>query len=57
MGKCEMDGCLGSEGEGADETLDFLSDKMMCANEEENLSGWLAGMMICFSFKAFLKVE
>ena len=32
---CEIDGYLVSEVEGIDETLDFLSDEMMCANEEE----------------------
>ena len=53
----EMDGCLGPEIEGIDETLDSSLDEIMLANEEQTWSGWRAVMMICFSFKALRKIE
>ena len=37
--------------------MDFLSDEMTCANEEETCSGRRAGMMIGFTFKSFWQVE
>ena len=49
---CEIDRCLDSEVEGIEETSYSPSDEMMCVNEEETCSGWRAGMVICFSFKA-----
>ena len=52
-----MDGWLGSEVEGTDETLDSLSDEMMCANKEEIFSGRRAGMVTFFSFKVLWKVD
>ena len=52
-----MDRCLGSEAEGIDETLDSLSDEIMCANEKETCPGWRTGMVVCFSFKELSKVE
>ena len=43
---CEIDGWLGSEVEGIDETLDSSSDGMICEDEEEICSGWRSEMMM-----------
>ena len=51
----KVDGFLGSEVKGLDGILDFLWDKMMCANEEEKFSEWWAGMMI-FLFQSLEKI-
>ena len=55
--ECETNGCVGSEIEGIDETLDSSLDEMMHANEEDTCSEWREGMTFFFSCNNLWKVE